>query len=47
MVEECEIHKEERDALEEEVRETDECDMEGFGTLDTTSSEKNDRYPSR
>ena len=36
IVEECEIYKEERDALE--MRKIDECDMEKFGTLD--SSEK-------
>ena len=34
---ECEIYKEERDALEE-MRKIDDCDMEKFGTLD--SSEK-------
>ena len=33
---ECEIYKEERDVLE--MRKVDECDMEKFGTLD--SSEK-------
>ena len=38
IVGECEIYKEERDVLEEEMREIDECDMEEFGTLD--SSEK-------
>ena len=32
IVGECEIHKEERDVLEEEIRETEECDMEEFGT---------------
>ena len=37
IVGECEIHKEERDALEE-MRKMDECDMEKFGTRD--SSEK-------
>ena len=37
IVRECEIHKEERDVLEE-TRRIDECDMEKFGTLD--SSEK-------
>ena len=37
IVGECEIHKEERDALEE-MRKMDECDMEKFGTLH--SSEK-------
>ena len=37
IVGECEIYKEERDVLEE-VRKIDECDMEKFGTLD--SSEK-------
>ena len=37
MLGECEMYKEERDVLEE-MREIDECDMERFGTLD--SSEK-------
>ena len=32
------MYKEERDVLEEEIREIDECDMEEFDTLD--SSEK-------
>ena len=36
IVGECEIYKEERDVLE--MRKIDECDMEKFGTLD--SSEK-------
>ena len=35
---ECKIYKEERDALEEELRNIGECNMEKFGTLD--SSEK-------
>ena len=34
MVVECEMCKEERDVLEDEMRETNECDMEEFGTLD-------------
>ena len=34
----CEIDKEERDVLQEEMREIDDCDMEEFDTLD--SSEK-------
>ena len=38
VVGECEIFKEERDVLEEEMREIDECDMEEFDTLG--SSEK-------
>ena len=38
IVGECEICKEERDVLEEEMREIGECDMEEFGTPD--SSEK-------
>ena len=37
--------KEERDVLEEEMREKYECDMEEFGALD--SSEGNDGYPRR
>ena len=46
IVGECEIYKEERDILE--MRKIDECDMEKFGTLD--SSEKTiailgDRWP--
>ena len=36
----CEIYKEERDVLEEEMRKIDECDTEKFGTLDINSSEK-------
>ena len=32
---ECEIYKEERDALEEEMRKLDVCDMEEFGTLES------------
>ena len=35
---ECEIYKEERDALEEEKRKLDVCNMEEFGRLE--SSEK-------
>ena len=38
IVGECEINKEERDVLEEEMREIDECDMAKFDTL--ISSEK-------
>ena len=38
IVEECEICKEERDALEEEMRKSGVCDMEEFGRLE--SSEK-------
>ena len=38
IVGECEIYKEERDVLEEEMREIDECDLEELDTLD--SSEK-------
>ena len=30
---ECEIHKEEQDVLEGEMRKIDECDMEKFDTL--------------
>ena len=33
IVGECEMHEEERDVLEEEMRKIDECDMEEFGTL--------------
>ena len=32
---ECEIYKEERDALEEEMGKLDECDMEEFGRLES------------
>ena len=38
MIGECKVFKEERDALEEEMREFDVCDMEEFGRLE--SSEK-------
>ena len=38
IVGECEVYKEERGVLEEEMRATDKCDMEEFGALD--SSEK-------
>lgn len=38
IVGECEMYKEERDVLEEEMKAIDGCDMEEFGTLD--SSEK-------
>ena len=38
ILEECEKCKEERDVFEEEIKKVDECDMEEFGTLD--SSEK-------
>ena len=31
IVGECEIHKDERDAPEEEIRKLDVCDMEEFG----------------
>ena len=34
------MYNEERDVLEEEIREIDECDMEKFGTLFIDSSEK-------
>ena len=34
----CAIYKEERDALEEEMRKSDVCDMEEFGRIE--SSEK-------
>ena len=34
IVGECEVRKEERDVLEEEMGEIDECDMEEFDTLD-------------
>ena len=35
IVGECEIYKEERDVLEEEMRKIDECDTEKFGTRDS------------
>ena len=38
MVGECDIQKEKRDVLEEEMRKLDECDMEEVGRLE--SSEK-------
>ena len=48
IVGECEIYEEERDALEEEMRKLDGCDMEEFGILE--NSEKTiailgDRWP--
>ena len=43
IVGECEIYKEERDVLQEEMREIDECDIEEFGTLD--SNEKTIAIP--
>ena len=43
IVGECEICKEERDALEEEMRKLDECDVEEFGRLE--SSEKTIAIP--
>ena len=36
IVGECEMYKEERNVLEEETREIDECDMEKFGALDSS-----------
>ena len=33
VVGECEMHKEERYVLEEEMRKIEECDVEEFGTL--------------
>ena len=47
---ECEVVKEERDAFEEEMKQTDECDIENFSTLD--NSEKTiailgDRWPQK
>ena len=38
VVGECEIYKEERDALEEEMRKFDACDMEEFGRLKTSEN---------
>ena len=48
IVGECEIYKEERDALEEEIRKIDACDVEKFGRIE--SNEKmitilGDRWP--
>ena len=37
---ENEIHKEERDVLEGEMRKIDECGMEKFGTLDSSEKTK-------
>ena len=39
------MYKEERDVLEEKMKDIDERYMEEFGVLD--GSEKNDRYPRR
>ena len=36
LIGESERYEEERDVLEEEMREIDECDMEEFGTLDSS-----------
>ena len=36
IVGECEIHKEERDAPEKEIRKLDACDMEEFGRLENS-----------
>ena len=38
IVGECEMYKEQRDVLEEEMREIDECDVEDFGTLDSSEN---------
>ena len=35
---ECEIYKEERDSLEEEMRKLDACDMEEFGRLKSSEA---------
>ena len=35
IVGECELYKEERDVMEEEMRKIEERDMEKFGTLDS------------
>ena len=32
---ECEMYKDERDVQGEEMRKTDECEMDEFGTLDS------------
>ena len=37
IVGECEIYKEERDALEEGMRKLDVCDMEEFGRLESSN----------
>ena len=36
IVGKCELYKRERNVLEEEMRKIDECDMEKFGTLDSS-----------
>ena len=40
------MYKEERDVFEE-TREIDECDMQGFGTLDSEKTIVILRYPSK
>ena len=45
MAVDCELYKEERKMLEEEMKKMDGCGMEKFGALD--GSEKNDRYTRR
>ena len=40
VVGECEIYKEERDALEEGIMKLDVCDMEKFGRLESSENEK-------
>ena len=45
IVGECEVYKEQRDMLDEEIWKVDECDMEEFGRL--KSGEKNGRYSRR
>ena len=45
VVRECGMYEEERDAIEEDLRETEECGMQEFGTLDSRTY--NDRYPRR
>ena len=35
---ECELHKEERDVLQKEMRKMEECDMEKFGALDSSET---------
>ena len=49
VVGECEMHKEERNVLEGQMRKIDECDMrhgKGWYTIDRLSRE-NDCYPRR
>ena len=40
LLETCEMHKEERDVLEEYMRQIDECDWEKLSTLDIVARKR-------